>query len=72
MSSQEQVNITINGEKRSISMGIQVEELLQILEMDPACVVVELNEDILPVEKRAETVLRDGDSLEVIQFVGGG
>jgi sulfur carrier protein len=35
-------------------------------------VVIELNYEILPKENFAITLLKDGDNLEVLRFVGGG
>ena len=35
-------------------------------------IVVERNRDIVPAGTFAETALQDGDSLELLQFVGGG
>lgn len=35
-------------------------------------VAVELNEEIVPKAKYGETVLKDGDKVEVVRFVGGG
>lgn len=72
MRNSEQISLDVNGEARVIPTGTTVEELLEILELDPDTVVVELNETILAAEKRAETILANGDSLELIQFVGGG
>ena len=39
---------------------------------DPAKVVVELNGQIIPRDRYAATTLNEGDSLELVQFVGGG
>ncbi len=39
---------------------------------DRARIAVELNEEFLPKAKFPETVLQDGDSLEIVSFVGGG
>ena len=39
---------------------------------DPAKVVVELNGQIIPRDRYAATSLNEGDSLELVQFVGGG
>lgn len=39
---------------------------------DPARVVVELNGQIIPRDRYAATSLNEGDSLELVQFVGGG
>ena len=35
-------------------------------------IAVELNGDILPKYQYSETMLKDGDSMEVVTFVGGG
>ena len=35
-------------------------------------IVVELNEEILPKDRYAETILKDGDCMEIVTFVGGG
>ena len=38
----------------------------------PPAWAVERNRDIVPAGTFAETALQDGDSLELLQFVGGG
>ena len=38
----------------------------------PEKIVVERNRDIVPAGTFAETALQDGDTLELLQFVGGG
>ena len=39
---------------------------------DTKRVAVELNGDILPKAQYDSTVLQDGDSVEIVSFVGGG
>lgn len=39
---------------------------------DPGRIAVERNGDIVPKTRYGDTVLQDGDSLEVVSFVGGG
>ena len=46
--------------------------LLQERGNEPAKVVVELNEQIIPKDAYAATALHEGDRLELVQFVGGG
>lgn len=49
--------------------------LMQYLEensISPQRIVVELNEEILPKANYAATVLKDGDVVEIVNFVGGG
>ena len=63
--------LNINGTQRNFSEPLTISQLLQQLELPPKRVVVELNKEILSAAAHS-TVLQDGDSLEVIQFVGGG
>jgi thiamine biosynthesis protein ThiS len=65
------VEITINGERKRIEPA-SVLGLLQELGIDPRRVAVELNREILPKDRYAETPLGAGDSLEIVHFVGGG
>lgn len=66
------MQVTINGETRVARQGDSVESLLQSLGLVPQKVAVERNGEIVPRSRYAETALRDGDRLEVVQFVGGG
>ena len=64
------MNITVNGEITVCSEGATLLDL--ILRLGPEKIVVERNRDIVPAGTFAETALQDGDSLELLQFVGGG
>ncbi len=63
--------VKINGEERSMA-GKSVAEYLATTNYDPKRIAVERNGDIVPKVQYSETVLKDGDSLEVVSFVGGG
>jgi len=65
------VVILINGEKKQVSADT-VEQLLKELGIRPGRVVVELNRDVIPREAHAATPLKEGDSVEIVHFVGGG
>lgn len=65
------MNITTNGESVTIEPA-SVQEYLISLGIDPRRVAVELNRDILPKAQYQETMLKDGDFLEIVHFVGGG
>lgn len=66
------MQIILNGEPREIADGMTVEALVLTLADDPRGVAIERNLEIVPKAEHAETVLKDGDKLEVVQFVGGG
>jgi sulfur carrier protein len=66
------VNIVVNGEPRSAAEGQTILGLLNDLKLDPSRVAVELDRRILKQPLWAETVLRSGAEIEIVQFVGGG
>ena len=64
--------ITVNGQKRQSEEGLTVIQLLGQLQLAGRPVAVELNLQLLPRRKHEETKLKDGDTLEIVSFVGGG
>ena len=66
------IEILLNGEPRTALPGQTVLGLLDQLELDPARVAVELDRRIVKQPHWAETVLRPGAEVEIVQFVGGG
>ena len=67
------MKLQINGEERAFSdSALTLAALVETLGMKPDRVAVELNRDIVPRDRWAETLLKDGDRLEVVHFVGGG
>jgi thiazole synthase len=66
------LNVTINGETRSLDGAMSVRELLVGLGMDPAKIAVERNLEIVPRSRYGEVALSDGDRLEIVHFIGGG
>ena len=65
------MQIRVNGKARQITPSTTISSLLQELRLSNAAVAVELNGEILPKEKFAQTLLSDLDRIEVVQFVGG-
>ena len=66
------MQITLNGEKREVPDNVSVNGLLGFLAIQHQRVAVELNEMIVKKDRYAETVIKEGDSLEVVAFMGGG
>ena len=66
------MTITLNGERRLLPAGLTVASLLAEIGLDTRKVAVECNEEIVPRSRYAATLLADGDSLEIVHFIGGG
>ncbi|MEP6688460.1 MAG: sulfur carrier protein ThiS [Gemmatimonadales bacterium] len=64
--------VTVNGETRRLPGPATLLQLLGHLGLDPRTVVVELNREIVRRARLGETSLADGDSVELVHFVGGG
>jgi len=61
----------LNGKTEALA-GLNIAEIIEKFGYNKARVAVELNGNIVPKAKYAETVVRENDSLEVVSFVGGG
>jgi thiamine biosynthesis protein ThiS len=66
------VKLTINGEVREFADGLTISGLVEQLGLHPKKVAVERNLEVVPKSLHPETVLADGDKIEIVQFVGGG
>ena len=63
---------TVNGTKKELSDVFSVKEYLEQNGYIISQIAVELNEEILPKTEYASTVLKDGDVMEIVSFMGGG
>ena len=70
--SQRPLVITLNGEPYELEEPLSVADLLMKLAIDPRRVAIEHNLTILKRHLFAETVVREGDRVEIVNFVGGG
>jgi len=66
------MEISVNGETRSVEAGTTVAELLEQLQLQPRYVAVERNLQLVPRTTHAGCILQPGDALEVVTLVGGG
>jgi thiazole synthase len=66
------MQLTINGEVRSIESPLTLAMLIEQLGLKLDRVAVEHNLTLLPRAQWASTTLSEGDRLEIVQFVGGG
>ena len=66
------IALRLNGEPRQLDSPLTVSGLLAKLGLDSRKVAVERNEEIVPRSTYAGTFLANGDSLEIVHFIGGG
>jgi sulfur carrier protein len=66
------MRITVNGEEREVEAGLTVRDLLSLLSIKEARVAVEVNLDVIRRDNLGDRILREGDKVEIVSFVGGG
>jgi sulfur carrier protein len=66
------LQITLNGETHEVAGPLTVNELLARLEIDGRRVAVEHNLVVLKRDAFDVTMVREGDEIEIVNFVGGG
>jgi thiamine biosynthesis protein ThiS len=64
--------IQINGESREVRDRSTLDDLVSELSLAPARIAVELNQQVVRRDRWAQTILADGDRIEIVHFVGGG
>ena len=66
------MDVIVNGETETCAKNTSLADLLHQRGHTAKTVVTELNGQIVPHEARQTTLLREGDRLEIVHFVGGG
>ena len=64
--------IIVKRKEIDLTENTTVAEYLEQNQYQVKRIAVELNRDILPKYSYSDTMLKDGDRLEVVTFVGGG
>ena len=67
-----EVLITLNGEPFDIEQPLSVTDLLTRLEIDPRRVAIEHNLTIIKRHTFSDVIVGEGDTVEIVNFVGGG
>jgi len=65
------MELKVNGEMRITDIS-SLYDLITDMGLEPTRVAAELNGNIVPRAEFKNTVLKNGDSLEIVNFVGGG
>lgn len=66
------IEIQVNSEAVSVPIGSTLEQVLELVDVPPNYLAVEVNAEVVPREEHAFRVVQAGDQLEVVTLVGGG
>jgi len=67
------LRLLINGQVHDVSISLSnLKELLSYLNLTSEGRIIELNDSIYLEESFSSSFLKEGDKIEIIQFMGGG
>jgi len=66
------MQITVNGDARTVDDNVTVADLVQQFKLTPERVAVEVNERLVRRVQYGDTRLSAGDRVEIVTLVGGG
>jgi sulfur carrier protein len=66
------MNIIVNGQEKKFTQEISLAELLEELSLIGKVMAAAVNMDIVKQDSWQQYMLKDGDKVELLDFVGGG
>ena len=66
------MTVTVNGKPMELPEGLSVDDLLSRLKIRREFTAVALNREVTPKQEYAQSVLHDGDKVEIVHPMGGG
>ena len=66
------MNITLNGDAFELDEGVKLIDLIAHLDLIGKRFAIEVNEEIIARSEHHSFLISDGDSVEVVQAIGGG
>ena len=67
------MTITVSGERKQVADGLTLPQLIEQEKVEsPLYVTVSINEEFIKKDEESSVVLKDGDVVEFLYFMGGG
>ena len=70
--SQNKIQVFINGKKKYFSENNNLFSLLNFLQIEKNGIAIEINQIVVPKSQYKNKIIRNGDQIEIVQFIGGG
>ena len=69
---QKKIQVFINGKKKEFCDNNNIISLLNFLEIDENGIAIEINLIVIPKSQYKNTIIKNNDKIEIVQFIGGG
>jgi len=72
MRKKNKIKITVNGKQMTVNLKFSLKNLIDKLELPIKKVAIELNREIVNKKRLSKIILKSGDKIEIVNFIGGG
>ena len=72
MRKKNKIKITVNGKQITINLKYSLKNLLDNLKLPIKKIAIELNREIINKKRISKIILKSGDKIEIVNFIGGG
>ena len=72
MKKKNKIKITLNGKQMTVNLKYSLKNLIDKLKLPIKKVAIELNREIVNKKRIAKIILKGGDRIEIVNFIGGG
>ena len=72
MRKKNKIKITVNGKQMTVNFKYSLKNLIDKLKLPIKKVAIELNREIVNKKRIAKIILKSGDRIEIVNFIGGG
>ena len=72
MRKKNKIKITVNGKQMTVNLKFSLKNLIDKLELPIKKVAIELNREIINKKRLSKIILKSGDKIEIVNFIGGG
>ena len=70
--SQNKIQVFINGKRKYFRENNSLFSLLDFLKIEKNGIAIEINQTVVPKSQYKNKIIRNGDQIEIVQFIGGG
>tara|TARA_Y100001970_G_C13795224_1_gene632220 strand:- start:418 stop:636 length:219 start_codon:yes stop_codon:yes gene_type:complete len=72
MNKKNKIKIIVNGKQMTVNLKFSLKNVIDKLKMPINKIAVELNREIINKKKLSKIILKNGDKIEIVHFIGGG
>ena len=72
MRKKNKIKIIVNGKQMTVNLNYSLKNLLDNLKLPIKKIAIELNREIINKKRISKIILKSGDKIEIVNFIGGG